>query len=236
MATCRDLSKLALRQEPAECLHNHSWHQMDVRDGKERYPELKPTMKPLERIFFCYCCFWQVWQQGGASRYPHLPNVQYGHMFCISNLINKAEYIHYPHATGGLQIIPSGVTKRSQAHRSRQSLWSWLYILTDIMLVLCSSLKPADKSHTWLYVSAQNYMSNLIHWNHFRLSITPVLSGCLLIHNILNRQKRWLRETVGRVASWRRWRTECWDAPEPRKMLPDECTVIFEDMEMHIYF
>lgn len=151
--------------------------------GKKGTQSLNQPWNHLREIFF----FWQVWQQGGASRYPHLPNVQYGHMFCISNLINKAEYIHHPQAAGGVQIIPSSVMKLSQAHRSRQSLWSWLYIMTDIMLILCSSLKPADESHTWLYVSAQKYISNLIHWNHFRLFITPVLSGCLLILNKLNR-------------------------------------------------
>lgn len=107
MATCRDLSKLALRHAPAECLHTHSSpvrrHQTDVRDGSEGsvWPSA-PTIRETgwEKRFF----FHKIRQQRGAVSCPPEPRVQCDHMFCISNHMHVWGTVHpLSPAAGGLE-------------------------------------------------------------------------------------------------------------------------------------
>lgn len=114
MATCRDLSKLALRHAPAECLHTHSSpvrrHQTDVRDGSEgsvwpRAPTIRET--GWEEMFF----FHEIRQQRGAVSCPPEPRVQCVISFAyLTGYMYEVQYIHYPLLQEDLNI-PSGETE-----------------------------------------------------------------------------------------------------------------------------
>lgn len=90
MATCRDLSTLALRHAPAECLCGHGSHttrqQKDVRDGKK--VRAWPSAPTIREHTWGKGFLRRVRRQSRAARYSPGQNVQYDHTLCISHQIH----------------------------------------------------------------------------------------------------------------------------------------------------